>query len=304
MRLVPLTNSQAGSHSAPQIVAVVVLYRMTAEESPALAALQSFRHSSTAAAAAIEPMIWDNTPTPAHGMPVPDRAAPAGFDGIYHHDVTNPGLAAAYDAALQRAVARGARWVMLLDQDTTLTDDYLQEVLALTQTSAAAVLVPRLTCRGHVVSPFEPAFLRPPSELPPQVQGLWTAPLQAFNSGAVFAVEPLRQRGGFDLDFPIDYLDHSSFARVAAEGQGVYVLHTRLEHELASQIPGPLSDGALRRERDILAGERRFWLRYGTPAQRRLLWLHLLRRAVSVTVHKHDLRHARMLLRAALGLQP
>ncbi len=276
---------------------MVVLYRMTAEESPALAALQSFRHSSAAAAAVIEPMIWDNTPATG-------RAAPAGFDGIYHHDVTNPGLAAAYDAALQHAEALGAGWLMLLDQDTTLTSDYLQEVLTLTQTSDAAVLVPRLTCRGRVVSPFEPAFLHPPNELPPHVQGAWTTPLQAFNSGAVFAVEQLRQRGGFDLDFPIDYLDHTSFARIAAAGESIYVLQAQLEHELASQIPGPMTDAALRRERDILAGERRFWLRYGTPAQRRLLWLHLLRRAVSVAVHKRDLRHARMLLRAAMGLQP
>jgi hypothetical protein len=265
-------------------------------ESPSLAALQHFRATAPGAAQAIEVMVWDNTPG--------EFPEPAGLDALYHHDTTNPGLAKAYDAALQYAELRGSPWLMLLDQDTAVTSDYLREVLAVTQKSNAAVLVPRLTLRGLTLSPFKPVFVGPPQPLPANILGEQTRSLQAFNSGAVFSVPQLRARGGFDLDFPIDYLDHATFAAVATAHGRVHVLTSSLEHELASQAPGPLSGAGLRREKDILAGERRFFRRYGTPRERRMLWLRFLRRAASVAFHKRDFRNARMILRTMVGLKP
>ena len=241
-------------------------------------------------------MLWDNTPG--------DVALPAGFAGVYHHDRSNPGLAAAYKTALQHAINTGAEWLMLLDQDTAVTEEYLAEVLTATKASQAAALVPRLTCNGRTISPFLPVTVGPPRELADDVVGKHVQPLQAFNSGAVLSVAALQAAGGFDTDFPIDYLDHATFTRLQRSGGQIEVLHTRLEHALASQAPGPLGKDALRRERDILAGERRYFRKYGTALERRQYPLRMLRRAASVIVHKRDFRNAGMMLRAMLGLAP
>ena len=280
----------------PQIVAVVVLYRMTAEESPSFHSIQSCRAAAPELASAYEVMVWDNTPG--------ERASPSNFAGHYVHDGSNPGLAAAYNAALAHATERGAPWLLLLDQDTVVTEQFLAEALSLSQTSRAGVLVPRLTWQGRTLSPFRPIIVGPPVPLEDSVLGEWHEPLQAFNSGAVFSVQQLQQAGGFDSDFPIDYLDHATFTRLQSRGGRIHVLHARLEHALASQAPGPLSDGALRRERDILAGEQRYFRKYGTTEEKRLFKIRLLRRAASVLFHKHDLRNATMILKTVLGLTP
>jgi GT2 family glycosyltransferase len=280
----------------PQILAVIVLYRMTADESTSFASIQTCRSTSPELANAYELMVWDNTPG--------RQVAPKSFAGSYIQAGDNPGLAVAYNAALSHAAARGAPWLMLLDQDTVVTEQFLMEALALARTSRAGVLVPRLTWHGRTLSPFRPIMVGPPLPLEDTVLGECHEPLQAFNSGAVFSVEQLQQAGGFDTDFPIDYLDHATFKRLQARGGLIHVLHSRLEHALASQAPGPLSDGALCRERDILNGERRYFRKYGTTEEQRLFKLRLLRRAASVLFHKHDLRNARMILRTLLGLMP
>ena len=237
--------------------------------------------------------MWDNTPGP--------RDCPAGFHGIFHHDPSNPGLAAAYNFALQIAMERGAQWLMLLDQDTDVTLDFLQEATAVAATSSAEVLVPRLTLQGRTLSPFQPVLQGPAHPLPDAVEGLQFQPLQAFNSGAVFAVDYLVRTGGFDAEFPLDYLDHASFARLHRYGGRMYLLQARLEHNLSSQAQGKLSDGALLREKCTLAAERRWMRTYGSTAERRAYPLRLMRRAASVLLHKRDLRTSALILRTLFG---
>jgi glycosyltransferase involved in cell wall biosynthesis len=280
----------------PQIVAVIVLYRMSPEESPSFCSMQKCLAASEELRDAIDLMLWDNTPG--------KRTPPVNFAGHFVHDGSNPGLAAAYNAALLHAMEYGAPWLMLLDQDTVITESFLREALSVSRISNGSALIPHLTWKDRVISPFLPSLLAPPSPLADSVRGAWHQPLQAFNSGAVFFVEELKRVGGFDNDFPIDYLDHATFSRLYAMGGHAHVLDARIEHALVSQTPGALNDEGLKRERDILAGERRFFLKYGTFRERQLFPLRLLRRAASVAFHKHDIRNARMILRTLLGLTP
>src|ERR1700733_8624548 len=103
------------------ILAAVVLYRVPADASQAFCSLRSLMASDPQAAAAIHVMICDNTPH--------EQLPPEGFSGPYLWDRTNPGVANAYNLALAVAVERGIPWLLLLDQDTTLTRGYLAEML-------------------------------------------------------------------------------------------------------------------------------------------------------------------------------
>jgi GT2 family glycosyltransferase len=269
----------------------VVLYRMLPADSAALQTLAAARVREPESVGQIELLIWDNTPG--------ERKAPQEFVVEYHHDPSNPGLATAYNAALQLAQERGCTWLMLLDQDTTVTAGYLHEVLAVARATHANALVPRLVHGGIVVSPFYPAMQGPVKPISASLCGLATEPLQAFNSGSVVRVSAMMSLGGFDTAFPLDYLDHATFAALLHAGGSVYVLGSELPHDLSTHTDGPLDDNALNRQMDILAAEHRFVAKYGTRQQRRMMPLRVLRYALSVLVHKHDVRHALLIFKMA-----
>ena len=104
------------------ILAVIVLYRVAADASQAFCSLRSLMAADPQVAAAIDLMLFDNSPQP--------QPRPAGYAGSYIPHPANPGLAACYNLALQSAQRQAIPWLLLLDQDTTLTRDYLAEVSA------------------------------------------------------------------------------------------------------------------------------------------------------------------------------
>src|SRR6202041_405724 len=101
-------------------LAVIVLYRVAAEASQAFCSLRSLMGADPQAAAAIDLMLFDNSPQ--------SQPRPAGYTGSHIPNPANPGLAVCYNLALQSAQRQAIPWLLLLDQDTTLTRDYLAEV--------------------------------------------------------------------------------------------------------------------------------------------------------------------------------
>lgn len=289
--MVPVNDAM--NNLTPRLVAVVVLYRTAAADSATLRSLHAAMEASPEAAGELEVVIWDNTP----GV----RERPTGFSGTYWHTPSNPGLAAAYNHALEHARERGAQWVITLDQDTHITVDYLQELLHATRHTSAAAVLPRLTWQGRMLSPFRPRTQGPALPLEDTLTGNTSEYLQAFNSGAALSVAFLSGTGGFDADFPLDYLDHATFARMHREGGGIHILHAHLEHELSSQTPGRLTPAAMQRERSVLASERRFVRAYGTPDEQRMYPVRMLRRAASVLAHRRDPALALLIVRTLLG---
>ena len=59
---------------------------------------------------------------------------PASFPIHYVHDPSNGGLAPAYNFALEHAESEGREWLLLFDQDTSLTVDFLVELVTLATT--------------------------------------------------------------------------------------------------------------------------------------------------------------------------
>ena len=67
-------------------LAVIVLYRVAADASQAFCSLRSLMAADPQAAAAIDLMLFDNSPQP--------QPRPAGYTGPYIPNPANPGLAA------------------------------------------------------------------------------------------------------------------------------------------------------------------------------------------------------------------
>jgi GT2 family glycosyltransferase len=282
--------------SARRILAVVVLYKMTFDQSRAVTSLLEAFSEGDVLMEAIELMVCDNTPY--------EQAAPASFSGRFYRDVTNPGLAHWYNLALRNATESGIGWMLLLDQDTEATAEYIAEILAQTEAMESnreiAAMLPKLVQNGVVCSPLTPPTYRHPRPFDRNFFGVAASRLHVFNSGSVLRVSALNDAGGFPEDFPLDYLDHATFAQLQSRGGKLLVLQSSLEHDLSSNNVRRTDAAAVARHRSTLAAERRFYKRNGSALDRFYRRLRLLRGAMGVLLRHGAVGWSFRMMKAAL----
>lgn len=260
-------NSVGTQHNREtEILVIVVLYRMSPQESPAFQSLvQTLKQVPQASIACV---VYDNSTT-IHELPVTPFAC------TYRHNPSNPGLAVAYQYALEQAEREHISWLLLLDQDTTVTAEYLVEAMQRVQElrvkEELGVIVPKLVQDGLVLSPHWAQGDKTGRSFRDR-SGVMELNVRAYNSGALLRVEAVRAAGGFPLDYPLDYLDHALFAQLQAQGRGIFLLHAALPHQLESKAQDILL--ALKsspRLRGMLTAETRFYRQYGTRLDQLLL---------------------------------
>jgi hypothetical protein len=256
------------------ILAVVVVFQMTVEDSPTCRALTQRISSDPGFAAEVDLLVADNSPEPQTMLP--------GFLGTYLHDRANEGLARRYNQALQIAANNGAEWLLLFDQDTEPTPAYFEELITLSHRLKAspeiAVIVPKLIMDGRILSPHPPVFRKPAYEVTLASTGVLGKDLRAFNSGALVRVSALQRIAGFPAAYWLDYLDHATFHRIQADGGQIYLMESTLQHELSDAIPTkPVNPVRLLNR---LKAEERFYREHGSFTERLLHRLDLLRQVV------------------------
>ena len=280
-----------------RISAVLVLYKMSAEASPSFRALQEELRCRPALAQRTDVLIVDNSPQA--------QALPAGSMGRYMHDGANPGLARRYNEALAQAVAAGATWLLLLDQDTRLTPEYFGHVEVLAESLADDLhvvgLLPRLVAGERLLSPHLPEFGRSAYRLHLGVTGHLGGLIRAFNSGAILRVSALQAIGGFPERYWLDYLDHATFHRLQKTGGEFFIMDVSLEHELSVHRADRYRDPAnAERHRNQLAAQMLFYEEHGTAEEQRRNRRKLVSQAWSSAIRLH-MSEARRLLDAAFS---
>ncbi|MGA9720763.1 MAG: glycosyltransferase [Acidobacteriaceae bacterium] len=290
---------------AAHLTAVLVLYGQSPAQSAAFCSLLEAIGNRTDVAQRISLVIYDNSPQP-HELPSIPLAA------HYIHDVSNGGLACAYNAGLARAKADGSTWLLLLDQDTRLSHEYLAELLdavdSVQSQAQIAAIVPKLWAGTRLYSPSAPffrlirrQFSDKPDAVEEHVTGVAESPLTAYNSGAALRVSALENIGGFPEDFWLDYLDHAVFEQLHLRGYGLWVMHTVLQQNL-SHIE--IDSVPMWRHWSVLAAQTRFVLRFGDTADRLFFRWWLLKTSRDYRNHCKDKRVWRMRAAQAFRLRP
>jgi glycosyltransferase involved in cell wall biosynthesis len=211
--------------------AVIVLYGMSPEESPAFRSLVEARAHLTPAFGRLSILLWDNSPLPRIGAALPDDVA-------YRHDARNLGLVVAYNQAIEIAVGRASQWLITLDQDSAVPGDYLLSMASAAQLCVSRpdvdAIVPQIAVGRKQLSPYRFALGAVPHWYRPGFCGLPDEAVFAFNSGAMLRVDALRQIGGYDLRFPLEYSDTAMFHRLHQHGKRVYIAgEIQLRHEFS-----------------------------------------------------------------------
>jgi GT2 family glycosyltransferase len=271
--------STQASPSPASILAVIVLYNCQLWQSQCVSSLIQILNGDPALAKHFSLVLYDNSPQP-------QSLEVAGELPIHYvHDASNGGLAPAYNFALERAESEGRDWLLLFDQDTALTVDFLVELVALATTLQGqinvAAIVPKLLVKGIVYSPathfidvLRGQFSRPTPNTYDTLLGIQERRLNVYNSASTLRVSALRSIGAFPKEFWLDYLDHTVFHTLFVKGYSIYVMHASLEHEQSDE---DLQSVPSWRHHNVLRAQTLFVKRTGNPIDQLLYRIWLLR---------------------------
>jgi GT2 family glycosyltransferase len=239
----------------PSILATIVLYKTGARDSASVASLARAADEVGKDGVRLKVLLFDNGPRP---------SGPAGLfaEEVYVSAPENAGLVHAYNAGLKMAMEEGFEWLLTLDQDTSLPEEFLAELargIALVEGDPqVAAIVPQMRGAGRALSPYRFRWGAFPVYIPRGSTGVPDCTIYSLNSASLLRVSALRQIGGYDPRFWLDASDHAIFHTLAAHGKRVYVAGgIQVEHHLSLVEDG----GAMpaERYRNILAAEFAFW---------------------------------------------
>ncbi len=205
------------------ILIVLVLYKCELQNSLSYHSLtQTIQHLSVPH----HLLVFNNSP---------EIAVPPSDQYEVAHEATNVMLSGAYNHALQVAASAKDTWLLLLDQDTQLTESYFQTLSAFFQhqyDTNIVNVVPRLLGNGRVISPHRTQFFH--SFRQPVLQfGEHDGHVIALNSVSLLSVDFMQSIGGFSSEFPLDMLDKWTSLQIFKQHKKYYVLDTTLEHHLS-----------------------------------------------------------------------
>ncbi len=238
------------------IVAVIVLYKIAAEQCISLQSLRTSASQSTDPGLDVSILLVDNSPVSSAS----DAALPEGVE--YLACPENLGLANAYNQGILRSQRCRAGWLLTLDQDTELPPDFLALMAGYARRyqhdPSVAVILPQVFGGD---TPLSPLFYRRhglPTWFPRGYAGIPSQPVFGINSASMIRVDALMQAGGYDPMFWLDCSDTAIFNRLHRLGKLTLVAgDVQVQHELS--LKDLQSRVSPQRYRDMLLAESAFW---------------------------------------------
>jgi GT2 family glycosyltransferase len=161
-------------------------------------------------------------------------------DCLYVHDNThdNQYLASAYNQGANVARERGKEWIILLDDDSNITEDYLNKLQEYISDKKHQVVAPILTHKSKKISPTSKYGIT-----------------VVFNSGMAIRLNTLQQIGGFCTRYPLDYLDYYTCWQLHKHNIPITIMDVVLPHQLSIEDYNQVT---LKRYTSILHAEKQF----------------------------------------------
>lgn len=212
-----------------EVLAVMVRYKTPLTDSPTVRSLEQAFAVQPDLLRSIGVMIWDNSPEPLEDASLP-------FPVSYRHASSNMGMSGAFNSAAAIAYGEGTPWMLMLDQDTTLPEHFLSQMLQhavdLKDTKEVAAIVPKVYVRDFVVSPRRMMFNRHKA-YPDGPGRILDGEPAAINSGSLLRVRNLIEIGGYSEAFWLDYSDWYVFHQLFLHRKQVWwASEIRLDHSM------------------------------------------------------------------------
>jgi GT2 family glycosyltransferase len=226
-----MSQTLQANPAAVRVLVVVVLYRTPFAESKTISGLAQAFLKDPFLTAQLDVLVWDNGPEVQEEDTFP-------FVVTYRHSAANEGVSGAYNAAIRTAAQRGYGWLLLLDDDTSVTAEFLGGMLRhaadVADEQRIAAIVPFLNAGTFCMSPRLWRFAR---HVPlPRPAAAYTEQRSIFaaNSGSLMRRRALEAIGGYSSRFWLDYSDIELFHRLhQREFSFLIAGNLSLEHDMA-----------------------------------------------------------------------
>ncbi len=184
---------------------------------------------------------------------------------------------------MELAESLACPWLLLLDQDTTVSEEFLQAMIRygeqFEQTVEVATVVPFIFSHGTLVSPRRILRFNRMQQIPVTFSGLCKDKAYAVNSATLMRVAALREVGGYSDDFWLDLSDVYVFQALHRKGKYMYVagdLHVK--HSIASMDFD--KEMSPERYRNFMAAESAYIDLFLSPVERYAQLLRLFARTL------------------------
>ena len=256
------------------MLAIVVLYNCSIGEAKSVLTILRNHEKFPRAFEKFKLILYDNSPvSQTVNINLP-------FEYQYVHDPENKGLAVAYNYALKDAIGSSREWLLLLDHDSGLPDDFIEnltvECSGFEKDRSVVAVVPKVHYKNIFFSPSKVLYGGTIRPIDMRHKGI--CPFQAFaiGSGSAIRVAYLQSIGGFNGLFWMDCLDRWLYLTINNSGGKVYVTNSIMEHELSiMNYDVYMSEG---RYRNILKYETLFMNSFKSRAENYVYYLRLVKR--------------------------
>jgi GT2 family glycosyltransferase len=203
-----------------QILIVVVRYKTPLDQSLTMSSLSGVFQAHPELLGPFRVLVWDNSP-------VKLEAAEGPFPFEYRYSDRNLGVSGAYNHAMEWAESIGCPRLILLDQDTSVPEGFLERMLEYAvefqDDTRVATIVPFVRSHGRLVSPRQFSGIIRSQQIPKSVTGLFKEDAYATNSGTLMRVSALREVGGYSEEFWLDLSDAYVFQTLHRNGKWMYI---------------------------------------------------------------------------------
>ena len=176
----------------------------------------------------------------------------------YFNEQQERGTRIAYQYALD---STKDQWLLLLDDDTIISESYVETVISEMlekQESEVVGYVPIINSEtGQQLSPTKSDNLETLNF--PVSPGIYSDNLTGISSGLIVSTTFLREIGGFNARFPLDYLDHWLFFELFKKNKSVRVIDRIIVHQLSVMELSQVNDS---RYQSIFYSEYQFYKHY------------------------------------------
>jgi GT2 family glycosyltransferase len=246
-----------------RILAVIVVYKMSPLQTPSFITLQRAKEAVPSGDLDLKIHVFDNSCDGRDPGPIPPGVE-------YHPEPENAGLSHAYNQALRLATVNGYDWLLTFDQDSSVPFNFLLRITeiarAIENDPSIAAIVPLITESGKRHSPYWFFAGALPRHYEAGEVRVSNHDTYAFNSASTFRVSALREVGGYNPWFWLDYCDGYIFRQLHRNGRRVYIAgDIEVGHDFASTHLQ--KQVTLDRYRNMRLAECAFWdLEMGTLA--------------------------------------
>jgi rhamnosyltransferase len=167
---------------------------------------------------------------------------------VYVHDCQNPGVSKAYNEACKKAALLKKEWVLLLDQDTILPQNFLYHYQrAVNQHSGEEIFVPLMKDKYGLISPY--CFISGrPGRVKNIVAGRHLLRNYYFiNSGIFISRKLFESAKGYNESFSLDFSDVVFIERLRLKRANFVVVDMSCNHHLSLTDDNIQLDNALKR---------------------------------------------------------